>query len=79
MISRRRTATIRSMPRRAQSRIPARDDAAARLWWGVLLVLLAALLLGALTFDRRTWGALVGDEVRLLEKKGGKSGHYTAP
>ena len=37
-----------------------------RLAWGVLLALLAALLVAALTFDRRAWPSLVGDEATYL-------------
>jgi hypothetical protein len=37
-----------------------------RLSWAVLLLLLAALLVGVATFDRRTWPHLVGDEATYL-------------
>ena len=34
--------------------------------WAVLGLLLAATLIGALTFDRRSWPGLVGDEATYL-------------
>ena len=34
--------------------------------WAVLGLLLAAMLVGALTFDRRSWPGLVGDEATYL-------------
>ena len=34
--------------------------------WAVLALLLAATLAGALTFDRRSWPGLVGDEATYL-------------
>ena len=34
--------------------------------WGLLGLLLAATLIGALTFDRRSWPGLVGDEATYL-------------
>ncbi len=34
--------------------------------WGLLALLLAATLIGALTFDRRSWPGLVGDEATYL-------------
>lgn len=37
-----------------------------RLGWAVLLTLLAALLLGALTFDKRSWPVFAGDEATYL-------------
>ena len=37
-----------------------------RAAWVVLLLLLAAVLVGAATFDRRTWPSLVGDEATYL-------------
>ncbi|HEV2846103.1 MAG TPA: hypothetical protein VG477_14710, partial [Thermoanaerobaculia bacterium] len=38
-----------------------------RIWsWAVLGLLLAATLVGALTFDRRSWPGLVGDEATYL-------------
>lgn len=38
----------------------------ALVGWGILASLLSALLLGALTFDRRQWPQLVGDEAAYL-------------
>jgi hypothetical protein len=38
-----------------------------RIWsWAALCLLLAATLIGALTFDRRSWPGLVGDEATYL-------------